>query len=106
MVQPVQGRDHSGVGDSGLLDEVSPIRIPARWWYGVPLREGGPAAFVGVSHGGDVDPRIAGSKLGIQLPAVTSTYDDEGDLAAHVDPLWLELVRQGSALSCRASRRV
>jgi hypothetical protein len=30
MVQPIQGRDPGGVGDPGLLDDVSPIRIPAR----------------------------------------------------------------------------
>ena len=46
MVQPVQGRDHGGISDPGLLDDVSPIRIPACRWHAVPLCEGGPAAFV------------------------------------------------------------
>jgi hypothetical protein len=83
-VQPVEGRDHGGVGDPGLLGDVSPIRIPARSWHGVPLCEGGPAAFVGVSHGGDANTRIAGGKVGIQLPAVAGANDYEGDLAGHL----------------------
>jgi hypothetical protein len=29
MVQPVEGRDHGGVGDPGLLEDFTPIRIPA-----------------------------------------------------------------------------
>jgi hypothetical protein len=98
MVQPVKGRDHRGVGDPGLLDDVSPIRIPALQWHGVPLPEGGPAAFVGVSHGGDANTRIASGKVGVQLPAVAGAYDYEGDLAGHVDPLWVELVRQALAI--------
>src|SRR5829696_7727361 len=61
----------------------------------MPLCEAGPAALVGVSHGGDANTRIAGGKVGIQLPAVAGAHDYEGDLARHVDPLWLELVRQG-----------
>src|SRR5215204_1069480 len=61
----------------------------------MPLCEAGPAALIGVSHGGDANTRIAGGKVGIQLPAVAGAHDHEGDLAGHVDPLWLELVRQG-----------
>jgi hypothetical protein len=57
----------------------------------VPLREGGSASFVGVSHGSNANTRITGGKVGIQLPAVAGAYDYEGDLAGHVGPLWVEL---------------
>jgi hypothetical protein len=55
----------------------------------VPLSEGGPAPFVGVSHSGNANTRIAGGKVGIQLPTVACAYDQEGNLAGHVDPFWL-----------------
>jgi hypothetical protein len=50
----------------------------------VPLCKGGPAAFVGVSHGGDANTRIARGKVGIQLPAVAGAYDHDRDLVGHV----------------------
>jgi hypothetical protein len=65
MVQSVESRDHGCVGDPGLLDYLSPIRILVRRWHGVPLCESGPASFVGVSHGSDTNTRIAGGEIGV-----------------------------------------
>jgi hypothetical protein len=49
----------------------------------VPLCEGGAAAFIGVSHGGDANTGITRGKVGIQLTAVAGAYDHERDLAGH-----------------------
>jgi hypothetical protein len=54
----------------------------------VPLSEGDSAALVGLSHSGNANTRIAGGKVGIHLAAVAGTYDHQGNLASHVDPLW------------------